>query len=84
VLVGANKRVLGLLGAIRSICKITETVLVLPMPLRLQIRCTQDFSKYLVAEMLGVKAYARSMKMFQFYLFQVGPKLEVEKIYQGI
>ena len=31
VLVGANKRILGLLGAIRSICKITETVLVLPM-----------------------------------------------------
>lgn len=50
VLVGAHTRILGLLGIIRSLHRITETVLVLPVPGGPQIRCTEDFSD-LVAEM---------------------------------
>jgi hypothetical protein len=40
-----------LLATIRSICRITETVLVLPVPGGPQIRCTKDFLEHLVAKM---------------------------------
>jgi hypothetical protein len=53
VFVGAHTRILSLLGIIRSLHRITETVLVFPVPGGPQIRRTEVFPDLIVEKQLA-------------------------------